>query len=591
MATEKAKTQNIKTYKYDLTLHHNDDMTMLVAVCNDLDIVSGGNSVAEALDDLIMQVKFYMGVSLAQEHNIPPSQTEYRESAFATIEIILGDNHNDSTYTIELLKNIVRYKKEEQEHATISSLPDELYEEIKTYVAAQKKADKTAELLLNSTTQNNDTDTKKTAVQKFTKRVLKASGSEDLIDPIIEDIVKLIAEQETASTSFIQRRFTIGYARAARILDWLEEKGFVGEVNGSKPREVYITKEILNKYGFDGIMRKLSKRKIKSEKPDEVITTKTSDTVVAPNNKTRITVLGVGGGGIKILESMPRDIRGVELSVVDTDSDALESSSIKKKHFFGESYLAGKGNKGDPQAGEKIANECLGGMYALFKDTDMAIIVAGLGGGFGSGAAPVIARKAKELGIFTVVIATHSLSFEGGNRAKISNDAVQKLKESADATMIIPSEFIAKKLQNTAISGKFKEIHKIIGQTIFSMTSLLTNTAMINLDFVDLKTVLKGSIMIGAGKGKGSNRALDAAKAAVNSPLVGKAIKQSKKLMLNITGSHDMTLDEVMNATNAIKEIVDPSAMIIFGCDMIEDAEDEIVVTIFASKEADNENG
>ena len=305
---------------------------------------------------------------------------------------------------------------------------------------------------------------------------------------------------------------------------------------------------------------------------------------------TQIKVIGIGGGGGNAINRMvDAGIQGVEFIAVNTDKQVLVSSKADQKLQLGEKITGGKGAGAKPEVGKKAAEESEEAINAILKGTDMVFITAGMGGGTGTGAAPVIAQMAKDSGILTVGIVTKPFAFEGKRRM----DQAIELAQHVDSLIVIPNERL--KLvtdQKITIVNAFRVADDILHQGVSSITNLIKVPGLINLDFADITSVMKdaGHAHMGIGKASGKERAELAAKAAISSPLLETTIEGSMGVIINITGSSDMTLDEVDVASNLVHDEAAPEANIIFGVSIDPDLEDEIDVTVIATGFGNSEN-
>jgi cell division protein FtsZ len=278
-----------------------------------------------------------------------------------------------------------------------------------------------------------------------------------------------------------------------------------------------------------------------------------------------IKVIGVGGGGSNAVNRMIRaEMMGVEFISVNTDAQALLQSDAPHKIRIGDKMTRGLGAGADPSVGQRAAEEDSEKIYEALKDADMIFITAGMGGGTGSGAAPVIAEIAKDLGSLTVGVVTKPFSFEGMRRKLVAEQYTELLKEKVDTLITIPN---------------------VLRQGVQGISDLITVPGLINLDFDDVKTIMRdaGSSMMGIGMGTGENRAVEAAKAAVMSPLLEVNITGARGILFNVTGGSDLGLFEVNEAAEVIKEAADPEANIIFGTVIDDRMRDEVKVTVIAT--------
>jgi cell division protein FtsZ len=300
-----------------------------------------------------------------------------------------------------------------------------------------------------------------------------------------------------------------------------------------------------------------------------------------------IKVIGVGGGGSNAVNRMIRaEMMGVEFIAVNTDAQALLQSDAPHKIRIGDKLTRGLGAGADPQVGQRAAEEDSEKIYEALKDADMIFITAGMGGGTGSGAAPVIAEIAKDLGALTVGVITKPFSFEGVRRKLVAEQYSEQLKEKCDTLITIPNDRLREVVdKKTSILDAFRVVDDVLRQGVQGISDLITVPGLINLDFADVKTIMRdaGSSMMGIGIGTGENRAIEAARAAVMSPLLEVNIQGARGILFNVTGGSDLGLFEVNEAAEVIKEAADPEANIIFGTVIDDRMRDEVKVTVIAT--------
>jgi len=300
-----------------------------------------------------------------------------------------------------------------------------------------------------------------------------------------------------------------------------------------------------------------------------------------------IKVIGVGGGGSNAVNRMIRaEMMGVEFIAVNTDAQALLQSDAPHKIRIGDKMTRGLGAGADPGVGQRAAEEDSEKIYEALKDADMIFITAGMGGGTGSGAAPVIAEIAKDLGALTVGVVTKPFSFEGMRRKLVAEQYTELLKEKVDTLITIPNDRLREVVdKKTSIVDAFRVVDDVLRQGVQGISDLITVPGLINLDFADVKTIMReaGSSMMGIGMGTGENRAVDAAKAAVMSPLLEVNITGARGILFNVTGGSDLGLFEVNEAAEVIREAADAEANIIFGTVIDDRMRDEVKVTVIAT--------
>ena len=300
-----------------------------------------------------------------------------------------------------------------------------------------------------------------------------------------------------------------------------------------------------------------------------------------------IKVIGVGGGGSNAVNRMIRaEMMGVEFISVNTDAQALLQSDAPHKIRIGDKLTRGLGAGADPMVGQRAAEEDSEKIYEALKDADMIFITAGMGGGTGSGAAHVIAEIAKDLGALTVGVITKPFSFEGVRRKLVAEQFSELLKEKCDTLITIPNDRLREVVdKKTSILDAFRVVDDVLRQGVQGISDLITVPGLINLDFADVKTIMRdaGSSMMGIGIGTGDNRAVEAARAAVMSPLLEVNITGARGILFNVTGGSDLGLFEVNEAAEVIKEAADPEANIIFGTVIDDRMRDEVKVTVIAT--------
>jgi len=301
----------------------------------------------------------------------------------------------------------------------------------------------------------------------------------------------------------------------------------------------------------------------------------------------RIVVVGVGGGGSNAVNRMiENDVQGVEFIVVNTDAQALNLSNAEKKFQIGSTLTRGLGAGGNPDVGQAAAEENLSEIKEMLKGADMVFVTCGMGGGTGTGAAPVIAKVAKEAGALTVGIITRPFSFEGKRRSDFANKGVESLKENVDTLISVSNDRLLQIVDRaTPMIEAFREADNVLRQGVQGISEIIAVPGLINLDFADVKTVMedKGSAIIGIAVASGENRAVEAAKRAIFSPLLENDIDGATDAIINISGGMEMSLFEVNEALGAIREASTTEINIIHGATINPDLGDEIVVTIIAT--------
>ena len=305
------------------------------------------------------------------------------------------------------------------------------------------------------------------------------------------------------------------------------------------------------------------------------------------NSVVKIKVLGVGGGGSNAVNRMiDANVSSAEFVAINTDEQALKISKAEKRLQIGARLTGGKGAGAVPEVGRKAAEESKSSLTDILKGSDMVFITAGMGGGTGTGAAPVIAQIAKELGILTVGIVTKPFLFEGKTRMKNAEMGIAELRKYVDTIVIIPNERLLTILpEKTTLVDAFRYADDVLRQGIQGISDLIVFPGMINLDFADIETIMKnrGVAHMGIGRGKGDNKTLEAVRQAVASPLIETTIEGATGVVLNIKGGNDITLREVTEAANMVREVIDPNCNLIFGSSIDPDMRDEVEITIIAT--------
>ena len=300
-----------------------------------------------------------------------------------------------------------------------------------------------------------------------------------------------------------------------------------------------------------------------------------------------IKVIGVGGGGGNAVNRMIKTgLNGVEFWALNTDVQVLEMSLAENKIRIGSKLTNGLGAGGNPEKGEKSAEETRDEIVNAIGKADMVFITAGMGGGTGTGAAPVVARIAKELGALTIGVVTKPFSFEGKKRMSQALQGIEKLKETVDALIVIPNDKLIEVVdRRTSMREAFQVVDEILLRGVQGISDIITVPGLINVDFADVRSVMEssGSALMGIGIGKGEGRALEAAKVAINSPLLETSINGASGIVMNVTGGNDMTLMEVSDAAQVIYDAVSEDATVHFGAVIDERIQGEIQITVIAT--------
>ncbi len=323
--------------------------------------------------------------------------------------------------------------------------------------------------------------------------------------------------------------------------------------------------------------------------------------IKAPNVETfaRIKVVGVGGSGGNVIARMKEvGLRGVELVAINTDAQALHQSGAEEKIHIGKNLTKGLGAGMNPEVGRQAAEENRDEIQDVLKDADMIFIACGMGGGTGTGASPVVAEVAKESGALTVAVVTKPFSFEGMQRSMIAEEGLEQLKDRVDALVVIPNDRLLQVIdKKISLINAFKIVDDILRQGVQGISDLITIPGVVNVDFADVKAIMQdtGPALMGIGRASGENRATEAARQAINSPLLEMSIEGAKGVLFNVTGGDDLSMLEINEAANTITETIDPNAKVIFGAVSSVSDNDlkkgEIKITVIATGFEDAELG
>ena len=306
------------------------------------------------------------------------------------------------------------------------------------------------------------------------------------------------------------------------------------------------------------------------------------------NRFAKIKVVGVGGGGCNALNSMIslQQIQGVDFVGINTDAQALLTCLAPAKVQIGEQLTKGLGSGGDPEIGRKAAEESTEKLEEVIKDADMVFVTAGMGGGTGTGASPIIANIARNSGALTVSVATKPFNFEGAHRRIVSEEGVEDIKEKVDTMIVIPNERLLDVVdKKMSLLDAFKVADSVLGQGVQGISDIIVMPGLVNVDFADVRTIMTsaGSSLMGIGFGSGEGRAATAAKAAIASPLLEVSIDGAKGVLFNITGGQDLSMFEVDEAAKIISGAADSDANIIFGAAIDESMADQVKITVIAT--------
>lgn len=305
------------------------------------------------------------------------------------------------------------------------------------------------------------------------------------------------------------------------------------------------------------------------------------------SNVADIKVIGAGGGGGNAVNRMIKaGLTGVDFWAMNTDAQVLKMSLADNKIQLGSKLTEGLGAGGDPSVGEKAAEETRDQIVQALDGADMVFVTAGMGGGTGTGAAPVIAKIAKELGALTIGVVTKPFSFEGKRRMNQAQQGLEKLKETVDALIVIPNDKLLEVVERrTTMKEAFQVVDEVLLRGVQGISDIITVPGLINVDFADVKAVMQssGSALMGIGKGSGEGRAMEAAKQAINSPLLETSINGASGIIMNVTGGSDMTLFEVTEAAQVIHDAVAEDAIVTFGSVIDDRIQGEIQITVIAT--------
>jgi cell division protein FtsZ len=307
------------------------------------------------------------------------------------------------------------------------------------------------------------------------------------------------------------------------------------------------------------------------------------------SNFAKIRVIGVGGGGNNALNSMisQSQIQGVDFIAVNTDAQALlHCQPAATKMQIGEKLTKGLGSGGDPEIGKQAAEESTEKVKDLLQGSDMVFLAAGMGGGTGTGAVPIIAKIAKDIGALTIAVVTKPFTFEGTRRMVNAEDGIENLKDKVDTLIVIPNQRILDVVdKKVSLLEAFRVADSVLSQGVQGISDLITIPGLINVDFSDVRSIMTnaGSALMGIGLGIGENRAQTAARTAVASPLLEISMDGARGVLFNITGGSDLTMNEVDEAAKIIAESADPDANIIFGTAIDETLKDQIKITVIAT--------
>ena len=308
---------------------------------------------------------------------------------------------------------------------------------------------------------------------------------------------------------------------------------------------------------------------------------------VNDSNLQEIKVIGVGGGGCNAVNRMiDSGMQGVSFVAVNTDKQSLQRNRAETKIQIGEKLTKGLGAGGNPEVGQKSAEENLEDLQKFIAGSDMVFITCGMGGGTGTGAAPILAKIAKDMGILTVGVVTKPFKFEGRKRSEHAELGIKFLKKYVDSLVVVPNDKLLETVkEETSLMEAFSMADDVLRQGVQGISDIIVDDALINLDFADVTTIMKdrGVVHMGVGKGSGENKLTDAVENAVNSPLLETKISGAKAVLINITGGRNLTMFDVDKVATQIEEEADKNAIIILGAAIKEDMDDEIGITVIAA--------
>lgn len=311
------------------------------------------------------------------------------------------------------------------------------------------------------------------------------------------------------------------------------------------------------------------------------------DNGISADNYAQIKVIGVGGGGTNAINRMIQaGVKGVDFIAVNTDAQALLHSEAPTRIRIGDKLTKGLGSGGNPDVGRRAADETSEELFEVLKGADMVFITAGMGGGTGTGASPVIAQIAREIGALTVGVVTKPFTFEGSRRRAAADEGIAGLKEQVDTLITIPNDRLLQVAdKKTTLNEAFRIADDVLRQGIQGISDLITEPGLINLDFADVKSIMQvaGSALMAIGRGTGDTRCIDAARQAIESPLLEISIEGAKGVLFNITGGPDLGMMEVHEAASVIQQAADPDANIIFGAVIDPEMGNDVQITLIAT--------
>ena len=319
----------------------------------------------------------------------------------------------------------------------------------------------------------------------------------------------------------------------------------------------------------------------------ESVSTSMEAAGIQPSQSARIEVIGVGGGGSNAVNRMIiSELEGVSYHVLNTDAQALIQSQAQRRLQLGQTLTRGLGAGGNPTIGQKAAEESRADLQQALQGADLVFIAAGMGGGTGTGAAPVVAEVAREVGALTVGIVTKPFGFEGRRRMRQADEGIARLAEHVDTLIVIPNDRLRDAISGAPLQEAFRSADDVLRMGVKGISDIITCPGLVNVDFADVRSVMTeaGTALLGIGIGSGRSRAIEAAQAAISSPLLEtERIDGAKGCVINISGGKDMTLEDMTAASEVIYDVVDPEANIIVGTVVDESLEGEVHVTVIAT--------
>jgi cell division protein FtsZ len=306
----------------------------------------------------------------------------------------------------------------------------------------------------------------------------------------------------------------------------------------------------------------------------------------------KIKVIGVGGAGGNVVSKMVSDgVTGCEFVIINTDRPALDVAAADVKLQIGEKLTSGRGAGSDPLIGRRSTEESRNSIIKIFEDADLVFITAGMGGGTGTGAVPVIADIARECGVLSIGVVTTPFKFEGARKSRIAADGIDALKSKVDTLVVIPNEKLREVApKNVSLANAFGIADGVLKQAVINIADLLRSTSYINLDFADLRTILKnaGNAHMGVGEATGSDKIAAASQAATASALMGTSVAGARRILIKVVGSPDITMEDVEQVVGTVQDYAHPDSNIIFGVDFEDDRKDSIRVVVIAADYVDD---